>query len=91
MSKKTDLIQPDRGQDATAIHLVKADGFDDWAKQLSAGQRAAVKGQKFEGKAGQTAIVPDGDDWFAAGGVADPAALSSWCLAKLAEDLPEGT
>jgi leucyl aminopeptidase len=35
--------------------------------------------------------VPDGDAWFAVGGVADPQALSSWCLAKLAETLPAGT
>src|SRR5690606_64696 len=39
----------------------------------------------------QVAIVPDGDGWFAVGGVKDPATLSSWCLAKLAEELPAGT
>ncbi|MFY8047473.1 MAG: leucyl aminopeptidase family protein, partial [Erythrobacter sp.] len=36
-------------------------------------------------------IVPEGDGWFAVGGVANPESLTSWCLAKLAEDLPEGT
>jgi len=86
-----DLIQPDRGQDAIAIHLVDADGFDEFAKSLSVGQRASLKGQKFEGKGYQVGIVPDGDGWFAVGGVSDPQDLSSWCLAKLAEDLPEGT
>jgi len=35
--------------------------------------------------------VPDGDSWFAVGGVANPAELSSWCMAKLAEALPAGT
>ena len=35
--------------------------------------------------------MPDGDGWFAVGGVKDPAQLSSWCLAKLAEELPAGT
>lgn len=35
--------------------------------------------------------MPDGDHWFAVGGVADPAKLSSWCMAKLAEALPAGT
>ncbi|MDA0818793.1 MAG: leucyl aminopeptidase family protein [Proteobacteria bacterium] len=91
MSKKDALIQPDRGQSATSIHLVSKNRFEDWLKPLSAGQRAAIKAQRFEGKPAQVAIVPDGDEWFAAGGVADPQKMTSWCLAKLAEDLPEGT
>jgi leucyl aminopeptidase len=91
MTKKTDLIQPDRGQDAIAIHLVGKDGFEVWAKGLSGPQRAALAAQKFEGGGYQVGIVPDGDGWFAVGGVADPAELSSWCLAKLAETLPAGT
>ena len=91
MSKKTDLIQPDRGQDAIAIHLVDKDGFEGWAKSLSGPQRAALAGQKFDGSGYQVAIVPDGEGWFAAGGVADPGDLSSWCMAKLADALPAGT
>lgn len=91
MNDKDALIQPDRGQDAIAIHLVAAEGFEAWAKALSAPQSAALAAQKFTGKGYQTAIVPDGDAWFAVGGVADPAALSSWCLAKMAEVLPAGT
>ncbi len=91
MSKTIDLIQPDRDQDAVAIHLVNEDGFEAWSKTLTGGQRAALAGQKFTGKGYQVGIVPDGDDWFAVGGVANPDELSSWCLAKLAEDLPEGT
>lgn len=91
MAETSDLIQPDRGQDAIPIHLVKREGFEAWAKQLSSGQRAALAAQKFDGGGYQTAIVPDGDGWFAVGGVANPAELSSWCMAKLAEDLPDGT
>jgi leucyl aminopeptidase len=91
MSKQTDLIQPDRGQDATAIHLVNKDGFEKWAKRLTSGQRAALAGQKFDGSGYQVGIVPDGDSWFAVGGVADPEKLSSWCMARLAEVLPAGT
>jgi len=91
MTDFSELIQPDRGQDATDIHLVNKDSFEDWAKKLSAGQRAALKAQKFEGGGYQVGIVPDGDGWFAVGGVSDPDELSSWCLAKLAEELPEGT
>ena len=91
MSKQIDLIQPDRGQDAITIHLVNKEGFADWAKSLSAGQRAALAAQKFDGSGYQVAIVPDGDAWFAVGGVADPDSLSSWCMARLAEVLPAGT
>ncbi|MXO89524.1 leucyl aminopeptidase family protein [Pontixanthobacter aquaemixtae] len=90
MSQKVDLIEPDRGQDAVAIHLTDKSGFDAFAKDLNAGQRNALKAQKFDGSAFQVAIVPDGENWFAVGGVADPEELSSYCLAKLAEVLPEG-
>ena len=91
MRKYDHLIAPDRGQDAIAIRLVTGDGFADFTKGLNAGQRASLHAQKFDGSAYQVGIVPDGDGWFAVGGVAEPDALSSWCLAKLAEDLPEGT
>lgn len=88
---KEQLVQPDRGQDATAIHLVNKDGFAEFAKALSGPQRAALAAQKFTGAPWQVAIVPDGDSWFAVGGVKNPAELSSWCMAKLAEALPAGT
>lgn len=91
MSQKYELIQPDRGQDAIDIHLLNTESFPSWVKSLSAGQRAALEAQKFSGGGYETAIVPDGDKWFAVGGVTDPASLSSWCMAKLAEDLPAGT
>lgn len=91
MSHDTDLVQADRGQDAISIHLVARDGFENWMKKLSAGQRAALAAQKFTGGGYEVGIVPDGDHWFAVGGVADPASLSSWCMAKLAETLPAGT
>lgn len=91
MTDKQTLIQPDRGQPATALHLVNTDTFGGWLKGRSAAQRAALAAQKFKGGSYETAIVPDGEGWFAVGGVADPASLSSWCLARLAEVLPAGT
>ncbi|UBS31682.1 leucyl aminopeptidase family protein [Altererythrobacter sp. N1] len=91
MNSKNQLVQPDRGQDATPIHLVNQDSFGNWMKSLTVGQKATLAAQKFEGNGYQTAIVPDGDKWFAVGGVANPDELSSWCLAKLAETLPAGT
>ncbi len=91
MSIADNLIQPDRGQDAIAIHLVNKDSFEGFAKGLSGPQRAALAAQKFTGGGYQVAIVPDGEGWFAVGGVANPDELSSWCMAKLAEVLPAGT
>ncbi len=91
MSVKDDLIQPDRGQDAITIHLVNKDGYEEFAKGLSGPQRAALAAQRFTGSSYQVGIVPQGEGWFAVGGVANPADLSSWCLAKLAEALPGGT
>jgi leucyl aminopeptidase len=90
MSDTKALIRPDRGEPAIAIHLVNKDGFEGFAKGLSAGQRAALAAQKFEGGGYSHAIVPDGDSWFVVAGVANPESLSAWCLAKLAEELPEG-
>ena len=91
----TALIQAERGQNATDIHLVNEAGFAEWAKKLSDVQRAMLEAQRFTGKGYETAIVPakpgEGSAWFAVGGVADPEDLSSWCLARLAEVLPAGT
>ncbi len=91
MSEAKALIRPDRGEDAVAIHLVNKEGFEAFAKGLTAGQRAAIAAQKFEGGGYQFAIVPEGDSFFVVSGVASLESLSSWCLAKLAEELPEGT
>ncbi|RNJ62091.1 MAG: leucyl aminopeptidase family protein [Porphyrobacter sp. IPPAS B-1204] len=91
MSEPKALIRPDRGEDAIAIHLVNKDGFEAFAKGLTAAQRASLAAQKFEGGGYQFAIIPDGDSWFVVSGVANPESLSSWCLSKLAEELPEGT
>jgi leucyl aminopeptidase len=90
MSEAKALIRPDRGEDAIAIHLVNKEAFEAFAKGLTAGQRAALAAQKFEGGGYSYAIVPEGDSWFVVSGVANPESLSAWCLAKLAEELPEG-
>ena len=86
-----DLVQPDRGQSATAIRLVDKAGFEPWLKTLTPAQRATIEAQRFEAEGYQHAIVPDGASWSVVGGVADAAALTSWCMAKLAEVLPPGT
>lgn len=91
MTDKNALIQPDRGQQATALHLVDKETLPAFLKTLNSGQRSALAAQKFEGGGYEHAIVPDGDGWFAVAGVANVDSLSSWCLAKLADVLPGGT
>ncbi|KPF93791.1 aminopeptidase [Novosphingobium sp. AAP83] len=91
MNDRNALIQPDRGQQAIALHLVDKTTLPDFLKSLNAGQRASIAAQKFEGGGYEYAIVPDGDGWFAVSGVANVNNLSSWCLAKLADVLPGGT
>ncbi|MBV1916685.1 MAG: leucyl aminopeptidase family protein [Sphingomonadaceae bacterium] len=91
MTDKNALIQPDRGQKAIPIHLVDKDGWDDFLKSRPAAQRAALTAQKFEADGYDYAIIADGDAWMVVAGVANTKALSSWCLAKLAEKLPGGT
>ncbi len=91
MTDRKALIQPDKGQDAQAIHLVNKDSLPAWLTTLNAQQRAALAAQKFEASGYEYAIVPDGDSWFVVSGVANPDNLSSWCMAKLAEVLPTGT
>ena len=91
MTDIADLIQADRGQDATSIRLVTKADFEGLLKGMSAGQRASLKAQRFDGAPGQVGIVPDGESFFAVGGVADKDTLGSYDLAALAERLPEGT
>ena len=48
--------------------------------------------QKFRGKPGEQAIIPGekGGAWSVVAAVQDKAKLGPWCLARLAETLPEG-
>jgi leucyl aminopeptidase len=85
------LYVADRGQDARDLHIVDKAGFDGWLHALPAPARAAADAQRFGGGSSDVAILPAaGDGWSVAIGVADPAALTPWCLAKAAERLPQG-
>ncbi len=91
MTSLADLLQPDRGQPATALHLTDKKSFETWLKGQPGRVRAAVKAQGFKGEGYQLAILPgEKEDWSAVLGVADASALSEYCLAKAAELLPEG-
>ena len=89
----TDLLQPDRGQPAHAIHIVDKSTFDSWLGVQPQRHRTAVEAQRLRPTGYASAILP-GDrpgDWSVVTVVADASNLSPWCLAKLAETLPEGT
>jgi leucyl aminopeptidase len=86
------LIQPDNGQSATFIHIVDKDRFNDWLASQSESVSAAVRAQKFDGGAGDIAILPGvrADDWAVVAGVSDIGKLGPWSLAKASDSLPEG-
>ena len=87
-----ELVQPDRGGAAGALHIVDKASFAAWLAGRTPAMRAAITAQKFTGAAASTAIFADGSDgWAAAVGVADAGKLTSWCLARTAEVLPGGT
>jgi leucyl aminopeptidase len=87
------LLQPDRGQSARTIHVTDAAHFDDWLAAQPPRARAASAAQKLKPTGYASAILPgdDPDDWAVVTVVANIDSFSPWCLAKLAETLPEGT
>ena len=82
------LLQPDRGQPATSLHLVDKKGFEAWLNAQPPRIRDSVAAQGFKGEGFQLAVLPD-DGWSAAIGVANVQELSPWCLARAAEEEPE--
>lgn len=93
MTIYSELVQPDKGQAARRIHIIDAQNFDSWLLRQPERHRAAVAAQKFTPKTYSSAILPGekADEWSVVTAVANHEALSSWCLAKLAETLPGGT
>src|SRR4051794_3800592 len=86
------LLTADRGQKARPIHLVDEQSFDGWLKKRPAEDRALIEAQRFDGKtAFALVLLPRGGDFEVVSTVKTADELSPWCLAKLAESLPEGT
>jgi leucyl aminopeptidase len=88
----TDLLQPDRGQPARRIRLIDKGGYDAWLAAQPARHRAALAAHRFSPAPFASAILPGdaAEEWSVIAVVADPARLTPWCLARLAETLPEG-
>ena len=93
MSDFSTLLVADKGQPARIIHLVDPKGYDDWLKALPERHRSAIAAQGLKPVGYASAILPGekADEWAVASVVVDITLLSPWCLAKLAETLPEGT
>lgn len=87
------ILIADKGQPASSIHIVDAAGYDDWLNGQPERHRTAMAAQMLNPVSGASAILPGEKPgaWSVVAVVADAASLSSWCLARLAETLPEGT
>ncbi|MFS0735441.1 leucyl aminopeptidase family protein [Sphingomonas sp. 1P06PA] len=85
------LLQADRGQPAHILHLIAADGFEDWLAGQPERARVAVRAASFTGKPGQFALLPGNkpEEWSALIGA--PADRDLWCLASAVARLPEGS
>jgi len=82
----------DRGQNARTIHLIDKRSFDAWLKKRPAEDRALLEAMRFDGKKAHAfALLPRGSDFEVVSALKSAEALSPWCLARLAESLPEGT
>jgi leucyl aminopeptidase len=92
MTDFASLLVADRGQTARPIHLVDKDSFADWVKRRPTEDRALVAAHRFDGKPeGAFVLLPRGGEFEVAAAVKDAGELSPWCLARLAQSLPEGT
>ncbi|WP_294123801.1 leucyl aminopeptidase family protein [Sphingomonas sp.] len=94
MTDFASLLQPDRGGPAHPIHLVDKGSFADWLKKQNAARRELLEASRFEGKTPfQFAILPaaHGHEWAVVAAVVNTAEVTPWCLARLAEALPEGS
>jgi leucyl aminopeptidase len=91
MTDFSELLVADRGQKATPIHVVDKSTFEDWAKSRPAEDRALLNAHRFDGKSGFVVLPRGGESFEVVSAVAHAANLSPWCLARVAEALPEGT
>ena len=92
MTDPADLVRPDAGQSAHLIHVIDPKGYEAWLADQPDRHRSALVAQGFKPTGYSYAILPGekADDWSVVTCVANVASFSSWCLAKLAEVLPEG-
>lgn len=93
MTDFSPLLKADSQQPARAIIMIEAARFDSWIAAQPERVRTIAAAQKFRGKPQEQAILPGetAGEWSVVAGVKDAAMMGPWCLARLAETLPEGT
>lgn len=92
MTDFSDLLKADNQQPGHMIQLLDAQDHDAWMAAQPPAVRSMLTAQKFRGKPAEQAIIPGERDgaWSVVAAVQDKAKLGPWCLARLAETLPEG-
>ncbi|AYJ88130.1 leucyl aminopeptidase family protein [Sphingomonas paeninsulae] len=85
------MLEADRGQTAITIHIVDSTGYENWLLAQPENVRIVLSAQRFTGASDSLAVISLSDSWSAVVGVKDAADLKTWCLARAAELLPEGT
>ncbi len=86
------LLQPDRGEPARTLHVVRPADYADWLGQRTPRVRTMLGAQMLTGKAGDSAILPGemAEDWSALL-VCDEPVASPWRIASRGSALPPGT
>ncbi len=78
------------GRNAIPLHLVTADGLEDWLDELETGAVRWVEASGFKGKADQTVLLP-GEDGKAAGAALGISSLDDfWACGGASSQLPDG-
>ena len=91
MTDFASLLCADRGQEARLIHLVDKRTFEAWLTKRPPEDKALLEAHRFDGKTHfGFVLLPRGGDFEVVSAVKNGERLSPWCLAKLAESLPEG-
>lgn len=90
MTDFSQLLRPDRGEQARTITLVDPAAHEEWLAAQPNAVRDAAEMHRFSAKDGTHLLVPSpgSDPWRVVAGVKDRA--SPWALAKLAQSLPPG-
>ena len=92
MTDFSSLLVVDRGESAREINLIHSGNYAAWLAVQSAADRAQLAALRFDPDSpfGWALLPRAGGDFAVVAAVVEPQRLSPWCLAKLAEALPEG-
>ena len=93
MTSFAELLRPDRGEPAIALHLVDKSKVEEWIAGLPERQRVMAAAAGFRAEPNQMLILPEDRpaNWSAAIGMANADTPGPWCLARAAEALPAAT